>query len=158
MPKGHDEFKKWLAALRQKPLLPKSQLAKAVTYVENQWDALVRYVDDGRLKPDYNTAERAIRAIAIGRRNWLFCGSEKGGHTAAVFFSVVSSAIRNGLEPLQYLCMLLTEIPKLGGSPTPDQLAPLMPHVWKPPTPVPTTTTVTPTTDSADASATTTPA
>jgi transposase len=153
-----DEFKKWLAALRQKPLLPKSQLAKAVTYVENQWDALVRYVDDGRLKPDNNTAERAIRGIAIGRRNWLFCGSEKGGHTAAVFFSVVSSAIRNGLEPLQYLCMLLTEIPKLGDSPTPDQLAPLMPHVWKPLVPTTTTTTVTPTTDSAEASTTTTPA
>lgn len=146
-----NEFKKWLEALRQKPLLPKSQLAKAVTYVENQWDALVRYVDDGRLKPDNNTAERALRGIAIGRRNWLFCGSERGGQTAAVFFSVISSAIRNGLEPLQYLCMLLTEIPKLGESPTPDQLAPLMPHVWKPPAPVVTTTTVTPDLESAAA-------
>ena len=102
---------------------------------------------------DNNTAERAIRGIAIGRRNWLFCGSEKGGQTAAVLFSVISSAIRNGLEPLQYLSMPLTEIPKLGESPTREQLAPLMPHVWKPPDPVATTTTATPASDSAAAPA-----
>ncbi len=64
-------------------VLPKSLLSKALAYVQNQWDALMRYVEDIRLQPDNNTAERALRGIALGRKAWLFCGSAIGGQTAA---------------------------------------------------------------------------
>jgi hypothetical protein len=128
-----NEFKKWMEELRKKPLLPKSPLAKAITYALNQWDALARYVEDGRLDPDNNAAERALRGIAIGRKNWLFCGSEQGGRTAAVCFTIIGSALRNGLEPYAYLRHLLEQLPLLGESPTPDQLRPFLPTVWQPP-------------------------
>lgn len=127
-----DEFRKWLDTTKPK-LLPKSPLAKAINYTLNQWDGLRRYLDDGRLMPDNNKAERALRGIALGRKNWLFCGSEAGGHTAAALFSLIASAVRNGHDPYQYLACLLTEIPLLGDSPTPEQLRSYLPHLWRPP-------------------------
>jgi transposase len=128
-----DQFRTWVDKVNTdyRPL-PKGKLAKALTYAINQWDALVRYLDDGRLDLDNNEAERALRGIAIGRRNWMFCGSENGGRTAATLFTIIASAIRNGLEPYQYLRLLLEHLPYLGENPTDEQLRPFMPNVWRP--------------------------
>jgi hypothetical protein len=129
-----DSFKTWLDQ-QQRFVLPKSPVAVAVRYAVNQWSALSRYVDDGRLSIDNNPAERALRGIAIGRNNWLFCGSQAGGHTAAVFFTLISSAVRNGVEPWAYMRDVLTRMAELrdtaaGG--TREQLLSLLPNRWTP--------------------------
>lgn len=64
-----------------------------------QWHALMRYLEDGRLKPDNNTAENAIRPLALGRKNWLFANSERGGRAAALFYSLVQSCKACGVNP-----------------------------------------------------------
>lgn len=129
-----DEFKKWLDK-QAEDALPKSPIAVAVRYALNQWDALCRYVEDGRLAIDNNAAERALRGIAIGRKNWLFCGSEAGGRTAAVLFTIIASAVRNGLDPWAYLRDVLMRLAALrdsvsGGSR--DELLLLLPNRWQP--------------------------
>jgi hypothetical protein len=125
------EFRKWMDG-PMPGVLPKSLLSKPLVYVQNQWDALMRYVEDGRLQPDNNTAERALHGIALGRKAWLFCGSAIGGLTAATHFSLIASAVHDGLEPYQYLRCLLEELPLLGDKPTREQLLPYMPNVWRP--------------------------
>lgn len=132
-----DEFKKWLDK-QAEDALPKSPIAVAVRYALNQWDALCRYVEDGRLAIDNNAAERALRGIAIGRKNWLFCGSEAGGRTAAVLFTIIASAVRNNLDPWLYLRDVLMRLAALrdsisGGSR--DELRLLLPNRWQPPPP-----------------------
>ena len=89
-------------------VLPKSALGKAVTYARNQWAALRRYVTDGRLTIDNNVidnniSERTLRLQAIGRKNWLFLGSEAAGPRAAVLFTILAGAKRHRLEPWAYL-------------------------------------------------------
>jgi transposase len=83
--------------------LPQSPFGKAVTYALNQWEALVRYVGDGRLPIDNNAAERALRTVAIGRKNWLFAGSPAGGERAATLYSLVASCRLQGIDPFAYL-------------------------------------------------------
>jgi transposase len=120
----------WLDEQHQQ-VLPKSPMGQAITYALNQWDALVRYTTQGFLAIDNNAAERALRAIAIGRKNWLFCGSDNGGHTAAVLFSMTSTCQRHRLDPFAYLRDVL---PKLAAAPlTAEQLAALLPDRWAPP-------------------------
>jgi transposase len=80
-------------------LLPKSALAKAVTYARNQWQALPRYTADGRLTMDNNMSERTLRHQAIGRKTWLFLGSELAGPRAAVLYTILAGAKRHRLEP-----------------------------------------------------------
>ena len=82
---------------------PKSNLGKAITYVQNQWDALCRYTEDGRLTIDNNASERRMRHQAIGRKNWLFVGGEEPGHRAATIYTVISSARRHELDIWAYL-------------------------------------------------------
>jgi transposase len=84
-------------------LLPKSALAKAVKYALNQWQALCRYTEDGRLTIDNNMSERRLRDQAIGRKNWLFLGSGKAGSRAAVICTIIAGAKRHRLEPWAYL-------------------------------------------------------
>jgi transposase len=84
-------------------LLPKSALAQAVTYALNQWQALCRYTGDGRLTIDNNVSERRLRDQAIGRKNWLFLGSDKAGQRAAVICTMIAGAKRHRLEPWAYL-------------------------------------------------------
>lgn len=127
-----DAHKRWLDEQLGKAL-PKSPLAGAVRYSLNQWDALVRYLEDGRLAIDNNAAERAVRGIAIGRKNWLFCGSETGGQTAAVLFTVLASALRNERNPWAYLNDVLPRLAALGSQPSSEQLAPLLPDRWQAP-------------------------
>ena len=88
-------------------VLPKSALAKAVTYARNQWDALRCYTADGRLTIDNNTSERTLRHQAIGRKNWLFLGRESAGPRAAVLYTILAGAKRHRLEPWAYVRELL---------------------------------------------------
>ena len=97
-----DELATFLdAALARIP--GKGDLAKAIRYARSRWTALTRYVDDGRLEISNNAAERAIRPLAIGRRNWMFAGSDAGGERAAAIYTIVESAKLSGLDPQAYL-------------------------------------------------------
>ena len=97
-----DDLKAYLE--RERPrVLPKSPIAQAVAYTLSNWDALVRYATDGDLEIDNNGAERSLRGVAVGRRNWTFFGSDNGGHTAAVLSSLVATAKRHHIDPFAYL-------------------------------------------------------
>ena len=91
-------------------VLPKSALAKAVTYARNQWNALRCYTTDGRLTIDNNTSERTLRQQAIGRKNWLFLGSENAGRRAAILYTTLAGAKRHRLEPWAYVRELLMRL------------------------------------------------
>jgi transposase len=97
-----DAMKIWLEASLPK-LSRKSDNAAAIHYALARWDALMRYLDDGRIEIDNSAAERALRAVAVGRRNYLFAGSDAGGERAAAFYSLVGTAKLNGLDPEAYL-------------------------------------------------------
>jgi transposase len=103
-------IEKWLIETKA-AVLPKSAIGQAVDYALGNWKALERYTTDACLAIDNNAAEQAIRAIAVGRKNWLFFGSDRGGHAAAIHFSLIASARRHGLDPFAYLRDLLTRIP-----------------------------------------------
>jgi len=85
-------------------------LAEAIRYALKLWTALVRYADDGRIEIDNNAAERSLRAIAIGRKNYLFAGSDAGGERAAAIYSLIGSAKLNGLDPEAYLRFVIERI------------------------------------------------
>lgn len=119
-------LKAWL--IEQQPkVLPKSPIGEAITYALNNWAALTRYLDDGMLAIDNNKAEQALRGIAIGRKNWLFLGSGRGGRAAAIHYTLIQSARRHGLDPFAYLRDLL---PRLATQPALD-LHELLPDRWK---------------------------
>jgi transposase len=118
------ELGQWLEA---QSFLPKSLIGKAATYTRNQWVALNRYVQDGELSIDNNRAERAMRPVAIGRKNWLFVGSPKAGQRAAILMSLVASCKNNGVEPWAYLKDVFT---RLASQPTEEQLLELLPDRW----------------------------
>jgi hypothetical protein len=121
-----EAFRDWLAA-HLPGLLPKSPLAQAMAYAANHWQALIRFLDDGRLPLDNNAAERALRPIAVGRKNWLFAGSERGGEAAAIVLSFVESAKLHGLSPYAYLRDVLTRLPAARSQDLDD----LLPHRWQ---------------------------
>jgi len=101
-----DKLEAYLAKLAT-TVLPKSVLAKAVSYACNQWDALRCYTTDGRLTIDNNTSERTLRHQAIGRKNWLFLGSENAGPRATVLYTILAGAKRHRIEPWTYIRELL---------------------------------------------------
>lgn len=121
-----ETFSTWLKAQRTE-VLPKSPMAEAIGYALNNWAALIRYTEAGFLAIDNNVAEREMKRIAIGRKNWLFVGSPKGGQTAAVLFSFTSTCHRLGVEPWAYLQNVLTRLPGLPAT----QLAELLPDRWQ---------------------------
>ena len=88
----------------------KLPLAKAIHYALTRWDALLRYVDDGTVEIDNNPIEREIRPIALGRKNYLFAGSDAGGERAAMMYSLINTAKLNGVEPEAYLTHVLSVI------------------------------------------------
>lgn len=94
----------------QRTLSAKSPLAGAIQYTLSRWTALTRYVEDGALEIDNNAAERAIRALVLGRRNYLFAGSDAGGETAARLYSLIGTCRLNGIEPHHYLRHVLERI------------------------------------------------
>jgi len=104
-----DKIEAYLAELAPRAL-PKSSLAKAVTYARNQWEALRRYTEDGRLTIDNNVSERTLRHQAIGRKNWLFLGSESAGPRAAVLYTILAGAKRHRIEPWAYIRNLLLRL------------------------------------------------
>ena len=85
-------------------------MADAIGYTLNHWQALIRYASDGRIEIDNNAAERALRAVALGRKNFLFAGSDAGGDRAAAIYSLVGSAKLNGLDPEAYLHFVIEQI------------------------------------------------
>jgi len=99
----------WADEIRRN-LSRKSELAAAFRYMRARWTALMRCFDDGRLALDNNPAERALRCIAIGRKNYLFAGSDAGGRRAAAMYSLIESAKLNGVNPQHYLADVLTRI------------------------------------------------
>jgi hypothetical protein len=88
----------------------KSETAAAISYALGRWSALTRYCEDGLLEIDNNSAERALRAVALGRKNYLFAGSDSGGERAAAIYSLIGSAKLNGLDPEAYLRYVLERI------------------------------------------------
>jgi transposase len=105
--------------------LPKSQFGKAINYALNQWEALLLYASDGRLEIDNNSSERTLRPCAIGRKNWMFFGSDRGGKTAAILMSILGGARRHGIEPFEYVRQLLIAL-----SSNDVDLRSLLPDVW----------------------------
>jgi hypothetical protein len=103
-------FRSWLDKLAP-TVVPKTEIAKAVGYALNQWDAFLRYCDQGWLKIDNTRSERALRPIAIGRNNWMFFGSDGGGHTGAILYSLVASAKANRVHPYHYLKDVYERLP-----------------------------------------------
>jgi transposase len=108
-------------------VLPKSGLAQAITYALNQWSALCRYTQDGRLTIDNNVSERRLRDQAIGRKNWMFLGSDKAGPRAAVLCTILAGAKRHRLEPWAYLHDVILQ---LSVDASPEMLARLLPDRW----------------------------
>jgi hypothetical protein len=118
------QFHAWLVE-QAAVVLPKSPIATAVSYTLGNWEALARYAQAGCLAIDNNCAEREMKRVAIGRKNFLFVGSDKGGATAAVLFSFTSSCQRHGLDPFAYLREVLDKL-AAGNLPS-EQLAALLP-------------------------------
>jgi transposase len=104
-----DSLKQWLEETLGK-LSRKSDTALAVRYALSRWQALLRYVDDGRIEIDNNAAERSLRTVALGRKNYLFAGSDAGGERAAAIYSLIGTAKLNGLDPEAYLRNVLSRI------------------------------------------------
>jgi transposase len=123
-----DTFHAWLALQRQKAT-DGTAIAKAIDYSLNRWEALARFVDDGNLPPDNNHIENRIRPIALGRSNWLFAGSLRGGQRAAAVMSLIQSAKLNGHDPYAYLKDVLERLPTHPASRIED----LLPHRWSAP-------------------------
>jgi hypothetical protein len=103
------ELHQWLIATVKK-LSKKSDLAGAIHYALARWKALTRYRDDGRVKIDNNAAERALRVVALGRKNYLFAGADCGGERAAAIYSLIGTAKFNDIDPESYLRYVLTQI------------------------------------------------
>jgi transposase len=104
-----ESLKRWLEETLVK-LSKKSDTAIAVRYALGRWEALLRYCDDGHLEIDNNAAERALRAVALGRKNYLFAGSDRGGESAAAIYSLIGTAKLNGIDPESYLRNVLSRI------------------------------------------------
>lgn len=119
-----DELATWLDAQLQR-IPGKSDLAGAIRYARSRWPALTSYVDNGRLELSNNAVENAIRPVALGRKNWLFAGSDSGGERAALFYTLIRTATLNGVEPEAYLRDVIARI----GSHPVNRLHELLP--WK---------------------------
>src|SRR6516162_3852775 len=104
-----ESLKQWLEEILGK-LSRKSDTSLAVRYALGRWEALMRYCDDGQLEIDNNAAERALRAVALGRKNYLFAGSDRGGESAAAIYSLIGTAKLNGVDPEGYLRNVLSRI------------------------------------------------
>ena len=104
-----DDMRGWMDKMLRS-LSPKSETAGAIRYALSRWRALTRYVDDGMLEIDNSAAERALRAVALGRKNYLFAGSDAGGESAAAIYSLIGSAKLNGFDPELYLRTVLAQI------------------------------------------------
>lgn len=126
-----DALHGWMQAQRRR-LSGKSALGKAMQYALNRWDALARYLEDGRLSIDNNLSERLLRGIAVTRKNFLFVGSDAGGERAAIIYTVAETAKLNGLNPEAYIASVLNRL--ACGHPA-TRINELLPWNFKPETP-----------------------
>ena len=115
------EFKAWLDE-QAIGLSTKSAFGEAVTYTQNQWQALCEYAHHGMLEISNATAENALRPVAVGRHNWLFFGAPRGGRAAAVVLGLLATCQQNGINPWQWLAHVLAELPKTDPSVYPSLL------------------------------------
>ncbi len=120
-------FRSWLQEVLPQ-VAPKSAIAQAIRYALNRWEALLRYCDEGALAIDNNPVERAIRGVAIGRKNFLFAGNDAGGERAAAIYTLVETCKLNNVEPFAYLCDVLEKLPTWPHK----RLSELLPFHWKP--------------------------
>ncbi len=118
-------FGEWLTE-QARHALPKSPIGQAIAYAQSNWTALCRYPEHGELSIDSNLAERMLRAQALGRRNWTFLGSDRGGRTAAVLYSLTGTCKHHDIDPFAYLQDILSRLPSMH----PGQLDELLPDVW----------------------------
>jgi hypothetical protein len=121
------EMRTWLDK-RLSDVLPKSMTGKALSYMDNEWEYLSRYIESGELSIDNNLAERAIRPFAIGRKNWMFSDTTHGAKASAALYSLIETAKANGVEPYAYLKHVFTEIPKAGSD---EGITALLPWEYK---------------------------
>ncbi|MBU0544223.1 MAG: IS66 family transposase [Proteobacteria bacterium] len=118
-----DDFRQWLQN-RYLQTPPKGLLGQAISYTLRQWHRLIGYLEDGRLSPDNNAAENAIRPFVVGRKNWLFSGTPAGAEASALLYSLIETAKANGLEPYSYLRHIFEKLP---AATTLDQYEALLP-------------------------------
>jgi transposase len=124
-------FHPWLEA-ESLQVLPKSAVRGAMDYTLSNWAALSVYPDDGWLDIDNNEGENAVRGLCLGRRNWLFLGSDRGGRAAAIHFSLLASCKRHGHDPWVYYRDVLTRLPAMLPGASEEDLLALLPHRWHP--------------------------
>ena len=110
-------------------VLPKSPMGKAITYALNQWEALNRYVENPILDIDNNISERILRMVVIGRKNYMFAGSEAGAWRAAIIYSLVASCKLNGIDPFAYFRDVLERV----STHPAEAIDELLPNNWKKP-------------------------
>ena len=119
------DFEDWMRAERTK-LSRHAEVAKAMDYMLKRWPAFTRFLDDGRICLSNNAAERSLRGIALGRKAWLFAGSERGGERAAIMYTLIQTAKLNNIDPQAWLADVLARI---ADHPMND-LAALLPWRW----------------------------
>jgi hypothetical protein len=122
-----DELHTWLTAQLAK-LSRHHDLAKAINYMLRRWDAFTRFLDDGRVCLTNNAAERALRCVPLGRKAWLFCGSDRGGQRAAIAYSLIQTCRLNDVDPQAWLADVLARIAECPVS----RLGDLLPWTWQP--------------------------
>ena len=121
-----DHIKTWLDH-EQAVVLPRSPMATAITYAQNQWQALTTYVTQGYLNIDNNASERALKRVAIGRKNWLFAGNDAAAENHARLWSLIATCERHKVDLLRYLTSILAKI----GTTSAEELGQFLPDVWK---------------------------
>jgi transposase len=121
------DLENWLREQRAK-LSRDNDIAKAMDYMLKRWPAFVRFLDDGRICLSNNAAERAVRGIALGRKSWLFAGSDRGGQRAAAMYSIIVTAKMNDVDPQAWLADVLARIAEHPA----HQIDELLPWNWRP--------------------------
>jgi transposase len=117
----------WMRAERAK-LSRHAEVAKAIDYMLTRWPAFTSFLDDGRICLSNNSAERALRGLALGRKSWLFAGAERGAERAALMYTLIQTAKLNNVDPQAWLADVLARI----ADTTQTQLAELLPWKWRP--------------------------
>lgn len=123
-----EEIHKWLVEY-QPQVVPKSLLGEAISYALSNWKALNVYIEDGRLEIDNNRSERCIKGIVLGRKNYMFMGSVRGGKAAAIIYSLIETCKQNDVDPVAYFADVLARIPTHPNK----RIHELLPYNWKPP-------------------------
>src|SRR4051812_7254598 len=120
------ELEAWLRVQYER-VSRKSEVGKAIAYALNHWKALTQFLEDGRICMSNNAAERALRGIAVGRRNWTFAGSDRGGERAAAIYTLIETCKLNGVDPQAWLADMLARLPDHPAK----RIAALLPWNWR---------------------------